>query len=242
MDITNAEFDFETGSPIVPGMISLTAKADPPFEIGPHEHLLLRFDPIGTDKPRLAILPVISSERTETGFRKTSLGCPVLFISLSEDDLYKLQLYGKEGKTSLSRFGFHSGEIATSNSPELGNRFGTITHYISGFHIEVLETPDGLSVRIIGSVVTEKVLNVLPSGEGQNTEITVDMIIPWEQMSLMGFGTPYYMRPDAERVRVKVLNKPQISPNLHDLMVSDGLAWPTVPGFIKVDPPVRHPF
>ncbi len=241
MDITNAEFDLETGAPIVPGKIALTAKADPSFEIDPHEHLLLRFDPIGTDKPKLAIWPITSSERTETGFRKTSLGCPILFISLSKYDLYKLNLYGKNGKTSFSRSGFHSGEIATSNSPELGNRYGTITHYLSGFHIEVLQTPDGLHVRIAGSVVSEKVLNVMLSGEGQKSGVTIDMTIPWEQMSLMGFGTPYYMRPDAERLQVKVLDKPQISTNLHDLMVSDGLAWPTVPGYIKMDPPDRHP-
>jgi len=241
MRIKNAEFDIETAAPIVPGCITIGVD-DPTLRSPPHEHLLLRFDLGGTSfaLPTLGIWPVTDSERIENGFIKASTGCPVVFVPISAEVINHIWR-NEDGRGSLLRTGYQCGQVVTSQTPMPGNAYGTVTHHFTGFKVEITCEESGLAFKLVGMLKRQKTWQVPPIiSKLRNPSITVEMMIPWETLTFLGFiavpglsvsGPSGFELPDKQRDSLK----------LQDLLIVKALSWPVVQGFITVNPTDHRP-
>jgi|GEM_PF-5709975 len=241
MDITNAEFDFETGGPIVPGQIIFNTNTEPHLILCPHDYLLLQFHSSWICSG-LIISPIVSSQRLENGFRKTLHDTFHLSFSVDKKQFNVIQRYGAGKKTSASFDGSFSGYFGIQNQPVFKSLNSYVSPQFSNVSFETTQTQKGVQIEIIGSITDETLLTLLPTLDGEPLKITVNALISWEQMVLMGLGAQHYMLPPLEDKTTQILESTPRSDKLHELIMCTSSGNPTVPGIISMTPCARRPW
>lgn len=223
MELAAAQIDAETGQAICPGHVTILNGLAAPLP--EHSWLLVDF------RENLEVRLVSAPEKDNDGFCSVStLGPRLAFSNLRLADLSMTGSVDPAGHT-LVRTG--PSKLVWPTGPNDPNR----TIHFDRFTLHTRYDEQGLRLSL---VLSDGKLSAPGSHAGPTSwpgdQVRVETVISWENLTVKGFlAAPHWKfgHKGALPSKEEKADRARAPHRLDDLLISQGLAWPLLPGFMR---------
>jgi hypothetical protein len=243
MNFKDVVLQQNTGSPVVPGSLSITPAHGSDVVIPPHDRVLLEL-PVWWNSDRgVAIWPVTGAGRDEHGFYDvTVVDYGIRLLSIGLEHLGSVAR-PDEARRSFSRGGIGTGHLMRRKFFSPTDRVPTAIDAtpISNYELGGLLDTNGLNIDIAGCFASAGDANQpvkdLPDLAG--ARIAAKVAIPWHTLVLKNFPWAGSYWKYGHKGALSTLNsaeRPRDPRKVSDLLIEQGLSRPIVRGRISFSP------